>query len=132
VKGFLMSDSEQDFHLKKLPKQDIKQAKAEIRQPMRMTNESIDRAVKEAKAQLKEAKNEQLEYFEELKKELAKPRRNPTQPMRMTNESIARAVAEAKGEKPNSDSPEMGLERSISDEDFRRKLQRKKDRGLEL
>jgi hypothetical protein len=37
-------------------------AKAEIRQPMRMTDEDIDRAVKEAKAQLERDKEQRLDY----------------------------------------------------------------------
>jgi hypothetical protein len=37
-------------------------AKAEIRQPMRMTDEAIDRAVKEAKAQLERSKEQGLDY----------------------------------------------------------------------
>jgi hypothetical protein len=37
-------------------------AKAEIRQPMRMTDESIERAVKEAKAELERSKEQGLDY----------------------------------------------------------------------
>jgi hypothetical protein len=126
VKGFLMSDSEQDLSLKKLPKQEIKQAKAEIAQPIQMTPESIDLAAKQALRELDRAEKELLKHFEQLEKELAKSRRDPTQPMQMTPESIdlagkqaieqwERSQEQAGGSKFNIGSSGRGLERSISD-----------------
>jgi hypothetical protein len=48
----------------------VQEVKQEIRQPMRMTNESIERSVKEAKAQLERSKEQGLDYGRGLEHEI--------------------------------------------------------------